>query len=173
MTTECGQVQNYQEKTAHTKVRNEPSWTNRPSCRSPFHRMRRPVRPILPLPVGPSAEQGTKCCPTLRSVSFVVHRALRHSTGWDRSVQPIPTPLPVGPSAGAGGNDLVFNMKRKGQLSSLVFGLRFNVKKERPGHPGGSRWVVACHGPFFQLRAGRCAKRQHRDNIRPLPRYIA
>ena len=64
MTTECGQGQNYQEKTAHTKVRNEPSWTNRPSCRSPFHRMRRPVRPILPLPVGPSAEQGTKRCPT-------------------------------------------------------------------------------------------------------------
>jgi hypothetical protein len=129
MTTECGQVQNYQEKTAHTKVRNEPSWTNRPSCRSPFHRMRRPVRPILPLPVGPSAEQGTKCCPTLRSVSFVVHRALRHSAGWDRSVQPIPTPLPVGPSAGAGGKGLVFNMKKK-ERTALQPGVRPQVQRE-------------------------------------------
>ena len=146
----------------------------RPSCPSPLHRMRTASPTHPPLPVGPSAEQGTKCCPT-HGVRKFRRPPCPSSLRRMGPVSPThPDPLPVGPSAGAGGKASCSTWKRrKGQLSSLVFGLGFNVKKERPGHPRGSRRVVASHGPCFQRRAGRRAKRQHRDNIRAPPRYIA
>ena len=95
---------------------------------------------------------------------------------------PSPSPLPVSVRQ-TGSLDVLLQIARRngsvppvapGQLSSLVFGLGFNVKKEKarlPRRPPTGRGMP--RSVFIPRRAGRRAKRQHRDNIRAPPRYIA
>jgi hypothetical protein len=95
---------------------------------------------------------------------------------------PSPSPLPVSVRQ-TGSLDVLLQIARRngsvppvapGQLSSLVFGLGFNVKKEKarlPRRPPTGRGMP--RSVFLPRRAGRRAKRQHRDNIRAPPCYIA